>query len=163
VREAESRGFGLTKKSAVWSQSPVDVAKSKSTKKIGNASVICTRPWPAPDALTIDSINTSAIADRTTIVQADRAIQHCCFALAIGNYSTDALSFEHCAPSFDIPVTSRHAACLGRLLACLVKKKDRSSSCRERWTSSFCALWRAWARSMPIRSQPGSSRSPNNS
>jgi hypothetical protein len=97
VRDAESRGFGSTKKSAVWSQSPVEVASSKSTKKIGNASVICTRPWPAPDALTIDSINTSAIADRTTIAQADRAIQRCCFALAIGNHSTDALSFEHCA------------------------------------------------------------------
>jgi hypothetical protein len=102
VREAESRGFGSTKKSAVWSQSPVDVARSKSTKKIGSASVICTRPWPVPIALTIDSINKSAIVDRTTIAQADRAIQHCCFALAIGNYSTEALSFERRASSLDI-------------------------------------------------------------
>lgn len=102
MREAESRGFGSTKKSAVWSQSPVDVARSKSTKKIGSASVICTRPWPVPIALTIDSINKSAIVDRTTIAQADRAIQHCCFALAIGNYSTEALSFERRASSLDI-------------------------------------------------------------
>jgi hypothetical protein len=145
VREAESRGFGLTKKSAIWSQSPVDVARSKSTKKIGNASVICTRPWPAPDALTIDSINTSAIADRTTIVQADRPIQHCCFALAIGNYSTDALSFEHCASSFDIPVTSRHAACLGRLLACLVKKRTDPAPAGEKALDQETLRWRRMA------------------
>jgi hypothetical protein len=44
VREAESLGFNSRKKSSIWSQPPVDTARNKKMMKIGNASVIWSKP-----------------------------------------------------------------------------------------------------------------------
>ena len=44
MREVENRGLGSVKKSSTCSQSPIDVAKNKKTKKMGKASEIWSKP-----------------------------------------------------------------------------------------------------------------------
>jgi hypothetical protein len=61
--------------------------------------------------MAIDSINTRAIVDITTIAQTNRSIQHWRFALLIADDCTEELSLEH------LPVERRcrQAACVKAL------------------------------------------------
>jgi hypothetical protein len=91
VREVEYRGLGSGKKSSTCSQSPIDVAKNKKTKKMGKASEIWSKPGPAPEAMAMDSTSSRAIRDRTANAHIDRPGRNCCFALRITPDSTEGI------------------------------------------------------------------------
>jgi hypothetical protein len=91
VREVESCALGSVKESSTGSQSPIDVAKNKRTKKIGKASEIWSKPGPAPEAMAVDSTSSRAIRDRTANAHIDRAGKNCCFALRITSDSTEGI------------------------------------------------------------------------
>jgi hypothetical protein len=91
VREVENRGLGSGKKSSTCSQSPIDVAKNKKTKKMGKASEIWSKPGPAPEAMAMDNTSSRAIRDRTANAHIDRPGKKCRFALRITSDSTEGV------------------------------------------------------------------------
>jgi hypothetical protein len=66
------------------SQSPTEVGKNRNKKKIGNASVVWSKPCAAPRVVAMDRVRIRATARITTIAHANRPIQHCFVALVIG-------------------------------------------------------------------------------
>ncbi len=70
--------------SSTSGQSPTAVGKNRNKKKIGNASVVWSKPCAAPRVVAMDRTRIRAIATITTIAHANRPIQLCFVALVIG-------------------------------------------------------------------------------